>query len=184
MALASGEAVSNLSSSGSWASITYIQLIFGVNLMTYGTAQIQMDNNTQWVATDCVLYPAVSSISVNVTNSTYSEHPHPLTDPNTGSNVSMWSDPYPNQDASAFIQVPSWVDPNNSTFGLDYNAYSALEAFCNAAFKGNVAFQESDYQDPTAYNLNSNGDSNCAGSDVIEAIFYGNMSGCNTTDES
>jgi hypothetical protein len=137
-----------------------------------GGISTEIGNNTQFVATECVLQPGVQSFQSTVIMGDYQE-----------TRLAEW--PVLNNTVEnlgyAYFFTPPWNESlgarENQTFGLGFEAWDSISVFLEFLFSGYVSagsdvfnFQPS--QSGGAY----------ATADALEAVFYGNFSGTNCQD--
>ena len=158
-----------------------------------GPMNIHLSNSTKWTAKECVLYPGVRRVSTRVSNGKYNDLEHDIYDEKTGRSVKIWSAwqnffNYKVVDDALFVglQPPPWPENSNSrnrtTMGLFLHATYATQLLFEQLFHGSVAqfsdnlgfFTGIGNEAQRAMSSASAG----AAQDVLEAIVYRNLVGC------
>jgi hypothetical protein len=155
--------------------ITYI-LASGTNNSPEmgGDEILNVSNNTQWIATECSLEPAVLSFQASVTEGVYSEIQLAewtnSTDDNTSDNYTYF-----------YVAMnPPWNQSlgmhQNQSFGIGVDAWLTINSFISGLFNGYVQAQQSQSM---AFEC---GDFEVyACTDTLQALFFANFSSATTT---
>ncbi|KAJ5910895.1 uncharacterized protein N7473_000198 [Penicillium subrubescens] len=132
-----------------------------------GATHMEIDNKTQFIATECVLQPLVRSFKVLVNMGVY--HEKQLAE---GADVNSTSD-----DIYHFSLKPSWNETfgtkKDDTFGMTFEAKKALSGFVDNLFSGFA------HADSFVFRRKFGVEGIYATSDALQAIFYNNLTNSN-----
>lgn len=150
---------------------------------------ITVNNDTQWAATECTIYPCARRIGGETENNNYTETYDTITNPGQAP-VDSWCEwveadqdllPAALGDVNVLIQPPPWPAGSNASerlsLGLIDESCRSIEAFFFGAFNGS-AIAMSDIFEFKAGDIPS-----YASSDILSAIYYGKFSGCNADNK-
>lgn len=160
--------------------IQYIAPRADLKLVTQG----MLDHKTRWEATECVLEPVVRRFRATVKENSYSDE-----------TLATWTNPWiqlPSSASAGWYLTPpaSWWPssslPNNtntqyspeSSFVFEANAITSIDAFLRSIFSGQTSRSMMDLVFAPASTAVYGGLSLYAGSDVLQTLGMGNITGC------
>jgi hypothetical protein len=134
-----------------------------------GAIHMEIDNNTQFIATECVLQPLVRSFKALVNMGVYQER-----------QLAEWADVNStSDDIYQFSLNPSWNETfgtkKDETFGMTFEAKKALSGFVDDLFSGYAVA----HGDSFVFRRNFGVEGIYATSDALQAIFYNNLTNSN-----
>jgi hypothetical protein len=130
------------------------------------TVVVTVNNETTFIATECALELVVRSVQADIAEGEYRE--------TTFAEWAEWQSA--NGSLAVDFQIvlnPPWnetlgLETANQTFGIGYEAWSAMSSFLSTIFTGSVNAASGNFDFSVA-------SGSYATSDVLEAIFYGDF---------
>lgn len=134
-----------------------------------GGISTEIGNNTQFIATECVLQPLVQSFKASVVMGVYQEE-----------RLEKWTDINRTLDGDYALTLKpdlqeSFAMNETQIFGIGWEAMRAIESFVTDLFNGYVVAGS----DHFSFERSGDGVGTYAATDTLEAIFYKNLTNSN-----